>query len=56
MNDTPTEEISKEIREYYKTIGARGGETNKKKGSEYFRWVRSHNKTRPTLPPKESTQ
>ena len=25
-------------------LGKKGGETNKKKGSAYFKWIRSHGK------------
>lgn len=37
-------EIPDVVRAYYSKIGKMGGETNKKKGSEYFKWVRSHAK------------
>jgi hypothetical protein len=42
-----TEEQKKEIiREHYSKIGKKGGEVNKKKGSEYFKHIRSlQNKT-----------
>lgn len=30
------------ISEHMARIGKKGGEVNKKKGSEYFKWVRSH--------------
>jgi hypothetical protein len=34
-------EVSEEVRKHYSNIGKKGGETNKKKGSAYFKWVRS---------------
>lgn len=37
MND-----IQEEVRQYLSEIGKKGGNVNKKKGSEYFKWVRSH--------------
>lgn len=40
MNKTP-EEI---IKEHYSKLGKRAAEINRKKGSEYFKWVRSHGK------------
>lgn len=33
-------DISEEVRAHYSRIGKKGGETTKKKGSEFFRWVR----------------
>lgn len=39
MND---KNINEDIRQYLSKIGKKGGEVNKKKGSEYFKWVRSH--------------
>lgn len=32
------------ISEHMSKLGKKGGATNKKKGSAYFKWVRSHNK------------
>lgn len=43
-----TEEQKQElIKEHYRKIGKKGGETQKKKGSKYFSWVRSHRKNTP---------
>lgn len=39
--------VPKEISKYMSALGKKGGATNKKKGSAYFRWVRSKNKKRP---------
>lgn len=33
------------IRKYMSELGKRAGQVNKKKGSEYFKWIRSHRKT-----------
>lgn len=40
------EEKTKEqiIKEHMSKLGKKAGEVNKKKGSEYFKWVRSHRK------------
>lgn len=32
------------IKKYMSELGKKGGEVNKAKGSEYFKWVRSHGK------------
>jgi len=32
------------ISKYMSSLGKRAGEVNKKKGSAYFKWVRSHGK------------
>lgn len=35
-----------EVRRYMSELGKKSGRVNKQKGSEYFRWVRSHRKTK----------
>jgi hypothetical protein len=41
MND-----ISPEVRKYMSDLGKKAALKNKQKGSEYFKWVRSHGKTK----------
>lgn len=36
---TPEQEI---ISKYMSSLGKKGGSANKAKGSDYFKWVRSH--------------
>lgn len=42
------EEKQSVISEYMSKLGKKGGQTNKEKGSEYFKWVRSHGKKKST--------
>lgn len=35
------------IKEWYSSLGKKGGATNKKKGKAYFQWIRKQNKQRP---------
>jgi hypothetical protein len=37
------------IRKYMSELGKKGAAKNKKKGSAYFRWVRSHGRQKPKL-------
>lgn len=37
-------EVPEEISKYMSELGKKGGAKNKKKGSAYFKWVRSHSK------------
>ena len=37
-------EISDELKAFFSANGKKGGNINKKKGSEYFKWVVSHRK------------
>jgi len=37
-------QLSSELSQYFSKLGKKGGEVNKKKGSDYFKWVRSHAK------------
>lgn len=34
--------IPAEVSKYMAELGKKGGATNKAKGTDYFRWVRSH--------------
>lgn len=47
MVDTKFDE---KLSEYFAKLGKKGGEVNKKKGPEYFRWVRSHVKKNKKAP------
>jgi hypothetical protein len=38
--------VSEEISKYMSELGKKGGAKNKKKGSDYFKWVRSHGKNK----------
>jgi hypothetical protein len=38
------EEQQSIIKTHFKELGKKAAEVNKKKGSEYFKWVRSHGK------------
>lgn len=37
---------TEEIKKFLSEIGKKGGDKNKTKGPEYFRWVASHRKTK----------
>jgi len=44
MTDQKPIKTPDEVRAYMRMLGKRGAVVNKQKGSEYFRWVRSHGK------------
>lgn len=44
MNDMPNKTKKEIISEHMSKLGKKAGEVNKKKGSAYFKWVRSHGK------------
>jgi hypothetical protein len=46
--DAQTPEEKEAVRKYMSILGKRAGEANKKKGSDYFKWVRSHRKNKET--------
>ena len=48
MKTKTPNEVSEAVRKYMSELGRKGGAVNKKKGSAYFKWVRSKNKKRPT--------
>lgn len=50
MNET--NEIPPQVRLYMSKLGKKGGDANKKKGSAFFKWVRSHG-TKKKEEPKE---
>jgi hypothetical protein len=52
------DQIPQEISAYMSQMGKKGGGVNKEKGSEYFKWVRSHGKNskKPTSDQTESSQ
>lgn len=37
-------------------LGRKGGEKNREKGSEYFKWIRSHRKTKNSLTTSKNNQ
>ena len=39
--------ISPHVRKYMSELGKKGGAQNKKKGSNYFKWLRAQRKDRP---------
>lgn len=45
--DSKEEQLQKDLSAYFSELGKRAGEVNKKKGSAYFKWVRSLGKKRP---------
>jgi hypothetical protein len=42
--------VTNEISKYMSQLGKKGGAVNKKKGSKYFKWVRSHAKNVKSVP------
>lgn len=40
----PKKPVPKEVSEYMSSLAKKVGDANKKKGSEYFRWVAAHRK------------
>lgn len=42
MNDKDEKQIPEEVSKYFSKLGKKAAKVNKKKGSEYFKWVRSH--------------
>jgi hypothetical protein len=46
--DDKDEKEKELIKKYMSELGKKAGAVNKKKGSEYFKWVRSHGKKKPT--------
>lgn len=53
MTEKTEEEI---ISKHMSKLGKRAGDVNKKKGSEYFKWVRSHGKKKEVAESKEVTK
>lgn len=49
MIEDQTVEEKKIISKYFSKLGKIAGERNKKKGSEYFKWVRSHGKKKKSV-------
>jgi hypothetical protein len=44
MTDKKTSKTPDEVRRYMSELGKKSARVNKQKGSEYFKWVRSHRK------------